>query len=149
MRSKQQTFTVEFFANMPHSDHESPVMVACKTAAPSPDDVAHTTQTIYGSKTSQESLDAAYALTDMLLNSVGFRGLTAYNVVPEIQKMATNKKDVGKREGAMFALGAIFERFPPKARLSEVVFLLKDLHFLSKTRSEAQCQLVLVHTSMG
>lgn len=101
-------------------------MVASKSAPPSPDDVALTTKTIYGSKTSQQSLDAAYALTDMLLNSVGFRGLTAYNILPEIQKMATNKKEVGKREGAMFALGAIFERFPPKARLSEVVFLLQE-----------------------
>ncbi|CAK4032564.1 mRNA export factor elf1 [Lecanosticta acicola] len=113
---------------MPH--HESPpmppVMVTSKTAAPSPDDVAQITKSIYGSKTSQESLDAAYSLTDVLLNSVGFRGLTAYNILPEIIKAAGNKKDVGKREGAMFALGAIFERFPSKAPLSEVIFLLQE-----------------------
>ncbi|KXT02882.1 hypothetical protein AC578_1830 [Pseudocercospora eumusae] len=113
---------------MPH--HESPpmppIMVASKSAAPSPDDVAQITNTIYSSKTSQESLDAAYALTDLLLNSVGFRGLTAYNVFPDIVKASANKKDAAKREGAMFALGAIFERFPPKSRLSEVIFVVKE-----------------------
>ncbi|KAK4634041.1 [NU+] prion formation protein 1 [Fulvia fulva] len=113
---------------MPH--HESPplppIMVASKTAAPSPDDVAHITNTIYTSKTSQESLDAAYALTDLLLNSVGFRGLTAYGILPGIVKAAADKKKTEKREGAMFALGAIFERFPPKARLSEAIFLVQE-----------------------
>ncbi|TKA27612.1 hypothetical protein B0A50_04444 [Salinomyces thailandicus] len=114
---------------MPHAD--SPpmapqVMVSSKNAAPSPDDVASLTKQIYGSKTSQESLDASYALTDALLNSVGFRGLNGYGILAEIQKAATDKKTAGKREGAMFALGAIFERFPPKQKLSEVVFLLQN-----------------------
>jgi elongation factor 3 len=103
-----------------------PVMITSKTAAPSPEDVAAITNTIYNAKTSQESLDAAYALTDSLLNSVGFRGLAAYNLLPEISKAATDKKAAGKREGAMFAIGAIWERFPPKARLSEVVFLMQE-----------------------
>jgi elongation factor 3 len=101
-------------------------MVTSKNAAPSPEDVAAITNKIYTSKTSQESLDAAYTLTDVLLNSVGFRGLTGYGIVQEIVKGATNKKDGAKREGAMFALGAIFERFPPKARLSEVVFMMQE-----------------------
>ncbi|KAK4508785.1 hypothetical protein PRZ48_002524 [Zasmidium cellare] len=108
-----------------------PVMVTSKTAAPSPDDVSQLTKSIYSSKTSQESLDASYALTDLLLNSVGFRGLTAYNILPEIAKAATDKKLPAKREGAMFALGAIFERFPPKARLSEVIFLLKEQNLVA------------------
>jgi elongation factor 3 len=114
---------------MPHQ--ESPpmtpqVMVTSKNAAPSPEDVAAITNKIYTSKTSQESLDAAYTLTDVLLNSVGFRGLTGYGIVQEIVRAATNKKDGAKREGAMFALGAIFERFPPRARLSEVVFMMQE-----------------------
>jgi elongation factor 3 len=114
---------------MPHQ--ESPtmapqVMVTSKNAAPSSEDVAAITHKIYTSKTSQESLDAAYTLTDVLLNSVGFRGLTGYGIVQELVKGATNKKDGAKREGAMFALGAIFERFPPKARLSEVVFMMQE-----------------------
>jgi elongation factor 3 len=102
------------------------VMVTSKNAAPSSEDVAAITHKIYTSKTSQESLDAAYTLTDVLLNSVGFRGLTGYGIVQELVKGATNKKDGAKREGAMFALGAIFERFPPKARLSEVVFMMQE-----------------------
>ncbi|KAK3627250.1 [NU+] prion formation protein 1 [Elasticomyces elasticus] len=115
--------------HMPH--HESPpmapsVMVSSKSAAPSVEDVEALTKQIYTSKTSQESLDASYALTDALLNSVGFRGLTAYGIIPEIQKAATDKKNPGRREGAMFALGAMFERFPPKQKLSEVVFMMQE-----------------------
>ncbi|EGP87047.1 mRNA export factor [Zymoseptoria tritici IPO323] len=103
-----------------------PIMVSSKSAAPSPDDIAALNKTIYTSKTSQESLDASYALTDVLLNSVGARGLAAYGVLEEVLKAAGDKKTAPRREGAMFALGAIFERFPPKARLSEVVFLLQE-----------------------
>lgn len=102
------------------------VMVSSKNAAPSPEDVTAITTQIYGSKTSQESLDASYTLTDVLLNSVGFRGLAGYGIVQEIVKSATDKKSGAKREGAMFALGAIFERFPPKARISEVIFMLQE-----------------------
>ena len=114
---------------MPH--HESPptaptVMVTSKSAAPSTDDIAGITKDIYTSKTSQASLDAAYALTDALLNSVGFRGLTGYGILPEMLKAASDKKNAARREGAMFALGAIFERFPPRQRISEVIFLLQE-----------------------
>ncbi|KAK5175722.1 [NU+] prion formation protein 1 [Saxophila tyrrhenica] len=119
---------------MPH--HESPptapaIMVTSKSAAPSADDISGVTKTIYGSKTSQESLDAAYTLTDLLLNSVGFRGLSNYGIVAEILKAASDKKNAARREGAMFALGAIFERFPPKQRISEVVFLLQEQSMVS------------------
>lgn len=100
--------------------------VASKSAPPSPDDVATITKTIYTSKTAQESLDAAYALTDILLNSVGFRGLHEYGVLQDLKAAAADKKNPARREGAMFALGALFERFPPKQRLSEVLFLLQD-----------------------
>lgn len=114
---------------MPHQ--ESPPMasatvVSSKAAPPSPQDVAAISNAIYTSKSSQESLDAAYALTDVLINSVGFRGLKEYGVLEEIKKAAVDKKKAEKREGAMFALGALFERFPPKQKLSEVVFLLQE-----------------------
>lgn len=114
---------------MPH--HESPpmapqVMVTSKMAPPSPDDVAGISQRIYFSKTSQESLDAAYALTDVLINSVGFRGLKQYDILTEILKAAVDKKSPARREGSVFALGALVERFPPKQRISEVVFLLQE-----------------------
>lgn len=102
------------------------VMVSGKDAAPTPDDVASLTKQIYSSKTSQESLDGSYALTDALLNSVGFRGLLSYGILPEIVKGASNKKDAARREGSMFALGALFEKFPPQVPISEVVFLLQE-----------------------
>ena len=103
-------------------------MVSSKSAAPTPDDVAGLTKQIYTSKTSQESLDASYALTDALLNSVGFRGLGSdgYGILEEVLKAAVDKKTPARREGAMFALGAILERFPPKQKLSEVVFLVQE-----------------------
>lgn len=102
------------------------VLVTSKAAAPSQEDISGLTQQIYSSKTSQASLDAAYALTDALLNSVGFRGLAAYGILDEVLKAATDKKNAARREGAMFALGAIFERFPPKQKISEAVFLLQE-----------------------
>ncbi|KAK5110874.1 hypothetical protein LTR85_000712 [Meristemomyces frigidus] len=102
------------------------IMVSSKTAPPSADDVAGFTKQIYTSKSAQESLDASYALADGLLNSVGFRGLTEYGILAEILKAASDKKNAGKREGAMFALGAIVERFLPKQKLSEVVFMLQE-----------------------
>ncbi|WPG97899.1 ABC transporter domain-containing protein [Acrodontium crateriforme] len=118
---------------MPHP--ESPpmaaqVIVTSKSAAPSPADVEALTKQIYTSKTSQESLDASYALTDALLNSVDFRGFAAYDILSEIQKAATDKKQPARREGAMFALGAIWERFPPKSKTSEIVFLLQELNLV-------------------
>ena len=93
---------------------------------PAPAEIASITNAIYTSKTSQESLDAAYALTNLLLNTTGARGLKWYGILDEIKKAASDKKNGAKREGAMFAMGALFERFPPQQPLSEVVFLLQD-----------------------
>ncbi|GAB7342042.1 hypothetical protein MBLNU457_g0328t2 [Dothideomycetes sp. NU457] len=118
---------------MPHS--ESPPMAATivtsKNAPPSAEDVKTITNSIYTSKTSQESLDSSYALTDVLLNSVGFRGLREYGILDEIKVASTDKKKNERREGAMFALGALFERFPPKQRISEVIFLLQDTQLVT------------------
>lgn len=116
---------------MPHQEFPPTVptvLVTSKAAAPSPDDIAAITGEIYTSKTSQESLNASYNLTDALLNSVGFRGLTGYGygILPEVLKAASDKKNVAKREGAMFALGALLERFPRKQKISEVIFLLQE-----------------------
>ncbi|KAF2404200.1 elongation factor 3 [Trichodelitschia bisporula] len=82
--------------------------------------------TVLTADKSQTSLDAAYALATVLINSVGFRGLKSYGVLDTIRKAATDKKNVGRREGAMFALGALFERMPPAQPLSEVVFLIQE-----------------------
>ncbi|QIX00384.1 hypothetical protein AMS68_005901 [Peltaster fructicola] len=109
---------------MPHSESPrmSPIAVTSMKAAPRPEDVARLTEQIYTSKTSQESLDAAYAL-QQALDSVGFRGLTQYGVVEEILKAAADKKNVARREGAVYAAGALLEKSLAVSRLNEVVLL--------------------------
>ncbi|KKY13564.1 putative elongation factor 3 [Diplodia seriata] len=118
---------------MPH--HESPPMAAAvvaKTADPSQavpptaDEVSSLLNNCLTAKTSQASLDAAYALCGLLEGSVGFRGLKGYGILDEVKKAASNKKDVAKKEGAMFVLGALFERMPAHQPLSEVVLLLQE-----------------------
>jgi elongation factor 3 len=93
---------------------------------PSPDDVFALWNTTITTDNPQTSLDASYALTDLLIRSVGVRGLLAYNLIPEIKKAAGDKKIGAKRESAQYVLGAMFEKFPREQPLSEVVFLLQD-----------------------
>ena len=93
---------------------------------PTLEEVSSFLSTIFQSKTSQESVDASYALTHLLINSVGFRGLRAYGVLDEIKRAAADKKDGSRRESAMNLLGALFEKFPPAQAISEVVFLLQE-----------------------
>ncbi|KAF2829945.1 hypothetical protein CC86DRAFT_367843 [Ophiobolus disseminans] len=107
----------------------APAIVVDKAGAsqpPSHDDVSAFLTAILSAKTSHASVDAAYALTTLLQNSVGFRGLKAYGILDEIKKSATNKKDAVRREGAMNALGALFERFPQTQKLGEVIFLVEE-----------------------
>ncbi|KAF2036267.1 hypothetical protein EK21DRAFT_52893 [Setomelanomma holmii] len=107
----------------------APAIVVDKAGAappPSHDDVAAFLTSVLSAKTSHASVDAAYALTTLLQNSVGFRGLKGYGILDEIKKAATNKKDAVRREGAMNALGALFERFPTTQRLGEVIFLVQE-----------------------
>ena len=121
---------------MPHfeSPPTSPAMAApivpSKTAfsgvAPTPDEVSSILRTIVDTDSAQTSLDNSYALTNLLIQSVGIRGLLSDNIIPEIKKAAGDKKNGSKRESAMFILGAMFERFPREQPLSEVVFLLHD-----------------------
>ena len=94
--------------------------------APSQADVASILDTIVNSKTSQASLDAAYALTTSLSQSVGFRGLKGYGILDDIKKAAADKKNLGRREGSMFALGALFERMPRRQPTTEVVLLAQE-----------------------
>jgi len=118
---------------MPH--HESPpmapaIMVAKSDSSsappPSQDEVSSLLTSVFTSKTSHESVQAAYGLSTLLQNSVGFRGLKGYGVLDEIKKAAGDKKNAVRREGALNALGALFERFPVKHRVAEVVFLLQE-----------------------
>ena len=90
---------------------------------PTSEEVSSCLITIFSAQTSQASLDASYALTNLLLNSAGFRGLHGYGILDEIKKAATDKKSGQRRESAMLILGALFERFPQKQPISEVIFL--------------------------
>ncbi|KIV94405.1 hypothetical protein PV10_02173 [Exophiala mesophila] len=126
---------------MPHSESPllAPVMAAPVAASkssfsgvsPTVDEISSLLVTIFDAKEAQTSLDASYALTNLLIQSVGVRGLLAYNLIPEIKKAAGNKKQDAKRLGAMFIVGAMFERFPREQHLSEVVFLVRDGGLLS------------------
>ena len=94
--------------------------------APSQADVSALLATVFTAKTSAASIDACYALCDLLLDSVGFRGLHRYGILDEIRKAAADKKSGLRRESAQNLLGALFERFPPRQPVSEVVFLLQE-----------------------
>ncbi|UKZ56660.1 hypothetical protein TrVGV298_010500 [Trichoderma virens] len=93
---------------------------------PSQEDVAAFINTIFNAQTSAASIDACYALCDLLLNSVGSAGLTTYGILAEVKKAAADKKSGLRRESSQNLLGAIFERFPPREALSEVVLLVQD-----------------------
>lgn len=116
---------------MPHLQGQNgqPVIAIKPTdggPAPSQEEISSLLQTIFTTAKSQDSLDSSYALTNLLSTTVGFRGFQAYKVLDTIKKASTDKKNPGSREGSMFALGALFERFPPADRLSEVTFLIQD-----------------------
>ncbi|KAK4445345.1 [NU+] prion formation protein 1 [Podospora aff. communis PSN243] len=93
---------------------------------PSPAEIASLLDTIFTAKTSNASIDASYGLCEILLNSVGFRGLHHYGILAEVKKAAADKKSGLRRESAQNLLGALFERFPPRQPISEIVFLLQD-----------------------
>ncbi|KAI0839629.1 prion formation protein [Hypoxylon sp. FL0890] len=113
---------------MPHQV-SPPIMVAKSGDAPPPpskQDVSAILDTIFTAKTSAASIDASYGLCELLLNSVGFRGLHDYGIIAEVKKAASDKKSGLRRESAQNLLGALFEKFPPRQPLSEVVFLIQD-----------------------
>src|SRR3569833_557642 len=115
----------------PPKMHPPPIVVSkTDSAAPSLSqaDVSAILNTVFTAPSSNASIEAAYALCDILLNapSIGFRGLQSYGVFAEIKKAAADKKSGLRRESAQNLLGALFERFPPKQRVSEVVLLIQD-----------------------
>ncbi|KAI9817420.1 MAG: hypothetical protein M1827_001029 [Pycnora praestabilis] len=93
---------------------------------PTQEEISSLLTTIFSAQTSQSALDASYALTNLLIKSVGFRGLKSYGVLDEIKKGSTDKKSGARRESAMIILGAILEKFPAEQPITEVVFLLQD-----------------------
>ncbi|KAI4129898.1 MAG: hypothetical protein LQ341_006518, partial [Variospora aurantia] len=117
---------------MPHqiSPPSAPAMIV-KSSTPSgvpptQEEISSLMDTAFTAQTSQQSLDAAYALTTLLINSVGFRAFRLYGILDGIRKAAADKKDGSRRESAMNLLGALFERMPPAQRISEVNFLIQD-----------------------
>jgi elongation factor 3 len=116
---------------MPHLVSPAEMVVPVKApdgAAPPPTqaEVASLLNTVFTANTSAASIDACYGLCEVLLNSVGFRGLHQYGILAEVKKAASDKKSGLRRESAQNLLGALFERFPPRQPVSEVVFLLQD-----------------------
>lgn len=107
-----------------------PTMISKSTShsgiSPAPEDVEALLVTISNADNAQTALDTSYALTDLLMKSIGIRGLLSYGLIPEIKKMSADKKKAEKRESATFVLGAMFEKFPREQPLSEVVFLIVD-----------------------
>lgn len=108
-------------------------MVASSDGAPPQADVDALVDAAFTAKSSNASIEACYAITDLLLisPSVGFRGLESYGILAAIKKGAADKKDGLKRESAQNLLGALFERFPAVQPISEVTFLIKDGGVLS------------------
>jgi elongation factor 3 len=94
--------------------------------APTQAEVSALLDTVFNAPSSDASVSASYALCDLMLNSVGFRGLMQYGILAEIKKAAADKKSGTRRESAQNLLGALFERMPPQQPISEVVLLLQD-----------------------
>ena len=121
---------------MPHglSPPTAPLVVPKSAASsgspPSQEDIAAILDKVFLAKESQESLDNAYALTNLLLTTTGHRGLLSYPILARVRKAATDKKDGALRESAQIMLGALFEVYPRTKPVSEVVFLLKETHML-------------------
>lgn len=114
---------------MPHIESPAMPTAVSKTPSsvpPSQEEITSLINTIFSSQSSQQSLDASYALTNLLIQGVGSRGLQQYNLLADIKKAATDKKNGARRESAMLILGALLERFPREHPLSEVVLLLED-----------------------
>lgn len=117
---------------MPHqlSPQLAPAMIS-KSSVPSgvpltQEEVSLQLGAIFKAQTSQASLDAAYSLTSLILNSVGFRGLRTFGILEQIKKGAADKKDGSRRESAMILLGALFEKVPPVQPISEIIFLIQE-----------------------
>jgi elongation factor 3 len=120
---------------MPHGEAAPVTMIPIKLSenapAPTESEVTSIIHNIFHSDKSQTSLDNAYALANVLITSVGARGLNGYKILDALRKASADKKNPGVREGSMFGLGALFEKFPPADPLSEVPFLVQDGGVLS------------------
>lgn len=81
---------------------------------------------IFAAQTPQASLHASYANADRFVLLGGIQALRANGVLAQIKYPFTHKANRTRREPAMPALGAFFDRFLRSEVLSEVVFLLEQ-----------------------
>ncbi|KAF3213014.1 hypothetical protein TWF679_005583 [Orbilia oligospora] len=117
----------EDLATMPSIPTVIPVITTDGAApVPSQADVSAFVDTVFNAKSSEDSIDAAYALCELLISSVGHRGLYQYRILAEVKKAAADKKNGFRRESSQNLLGAIFEKMPPRAPISEVVLMIQD-----------------------
>lgn len=109
-------------SGMPQLD-TAPVIVPIVEKLPNQDRVSQLLKTIFSAEKAQSSLDAAYELSELVCQTAGVNGLQQYAILGEVKKAATDKKNPARREGSMFLLGALIEKFVKQQPLSEVVFL--------------------------
>src|ERR1700761_9660980 len=93
------------------------------TVPPTQAEISQVFQTIFTAKTSTDSINASYALTKTLLDSIGYRGLHDYGILSEIKKAATDKKSGLRRERGQTPIRGLFERMSPRQAISEVILL--------------------------
>jgi elongation factor 3 len=79
-----------------------PRLVVSNGSAPPPsaEDVASLTEKAFGAATSNASIEASYALCEILLSTVGVAGLQQYHILEDIRKATNDKKSGLRREGA-------------------------------------------------
>lgn len=93
---------------------------------PTQEDISSLLNSIFTAPTSSASIGACYTLCNRLLVTIGFRGLHHYGIIEEIKRAAADKKSGLRRESAQNLLGALFETFPPRQPISEIIFLIQD-----------------------
>lgn len=117
---------------MPHqvSPQRAHVMISKPSLTPgvplTQEEVSLQLDAIFKAQTSQKSLDAAYSLTNLILNLGDIREMRKLGILEEIKRAAANKKDGSLRESAMLLLGALFEKLPRAQPVSEIVFLVQE-----------------------
>lgn len=81
---------------------------------------------IFKAQTSQQSMDAAYGLTNVFINLGDVREMRKFGILEEIKRAAADKKDGSRRESAMLLLGALFEKFPRAQPASEIALMVQE-----------------------
>lgn len=89
-------------------------------------DISSILTKVFTAATSTESVKYSYTLCQLILDTVGCNGLYQHGTLDEVKKAAADKTSGVRRESALNLLGALFETFPPRERVSEIIFLVQD-----------------------